>query len=659
MYFNNLSIRAKIIGLVALPMALLLYFTGISAYQLQKDRVNAQISYELVQLAKNLSQLIHELQKERGMSAGFLGSGGRKFSSRLPHQYNLTDAKIKACNQKISSLDYSHYPNEIRLVLKDLSNKLSTIASMREKVQQQNTTLPQAVDFYTAINKQILNIITETALLAPNKSILSMLSSYGSFLKAKERAGIERAVLSAAFGANRFTPSLYEKFISLVAEQKAYIDDFLSIAPPKLRKIYLQKRNDPVFAEVEHFRNIAKAHATDGNFGVDPEVWFETMTKKIDILKEVDDEIANTIEESLQSLGSKAIIEMAVNIVIIVIIFILAYLAIRNLSERLEKLENIISKTAKERDLTIKVKDGNKDEFGRVLHAFNGLIDVLHRFILHVRQGTQKNVEAVEHLGDIFEKIQADTDQEAKIIQEYAQKTEHVKQIFTESNEDVRQTCDQMDRANNDLNQTVELIHSTIEKIESNAQVENELASQLENLSNEAGQVKQVLDVISDIAEQTNLLALNAAIEAARAGEHGRGFAVVADEVRQLAERTQKSLTDINATINVIVQSIMDASSRMVNNIDNVNRLTEETVQVEQGINGVTAQMKEAVDHIKKTAKTIDTATDVMNYFITQISSLESISQSNKERIYNADEQIKKIEQLSRELFAELRQFKI
>ena len=137
------------------------------------------------------------------------------------------------------------------------------------------------------------------------------------------------------------------------------------------------------------------------------------------------------------------------------------------------------------------------------------------------------------------------------------------------------------------------IVEGTSDKILDAAHKENELADNLSRLSSEAEQVKGILTVISDIADQTNLLALNAAIEAARAGEHGRGFAVVADEVRKLAERTQKSLTEINATISVVVQSIGDNSDALNANAKKMNDLTSDLSNIDSKMNEVLEVMND------------------------------------------------------------------
>jgi methyl-accepting chemotaxis protein len=253
-FLNNLTIKNKLLILVCLPFFAMLYY-AISQKVMTYDQMKSLEKVKpLIDISRTIAKLVHETQKERGMTAGYLGSKGKKFADKIKEQRILTDKIFAEYSNELANINFDVSYSEIKKDLFEVSKRLQRLSEIRLQVNNLNIKTGAAIAYYTKTNALALDSVLSSAKFVEDVYIAEEIISYGNFLLSKERAGIERAVGANTLARDSFGPSMRAKFANLISEQETYLKLFGYYASSEGKDFLKKELNIKAVKEVEKIR---------------------------------------------------------------------------------------------------------------------------------------------------------------------------------------------------------------------------------------------------------------------------------------------------------------------------------------------------------------------------------------------------------------------
>ena len=624
-------------------------------------------------LGTSAGDLVHELQKERGLSAGFLGDGSNAFHDRLRSQRTAADERLEIFLAHAGALEDGLSPS-LTVPLDQGRKRLAGLSALRGEVSSQKVTAAEAVRRYTETNATLLGLVRAIGLSSTHPELLRRSVAYSALLQGKERAGIERAVLANTFAKGAFGPGMYAKFIGLLSQQEAYFGEFVAIAVPEDRDRFEATLRTPAVARVEKYREVAR-ESTSG-LEVDSTAWFDAATTRIELLKTLESEAAAGVRNVSVGVARSAMRGAIVIGAVVFTLLVATTLAARSiLGSVLGAIEDLASRLADmsegDADLTRRVEVERQDELGAVGEAFNRFVAGIQALVLEIQTRESSIQAASVDLSNVAEGIAGDSSRMdsdaarvsestealsgnlggisteatnssqnlvtmAAAVEELSTNLENSAERVASISRSVRETSDSL----GEVSQTVDAISDHAGKA---AEVAEEASRSARNademmsaLGAAASEIGQVVDTINDIAGQTNLLALNATIEAASAGEAGRGFAVVANEVKELAKQTAQATESIRAQ----VESMQRSASGSVDAIQGIVRVIEEVNGISHGITHQVAEQRSVTERISESVATLAQDSEVVAQSVQECSTVSRDTASSVEGLSRSSTEI-------------------
>ncbi len=693
---SNMTILKKLAFLIGVKMAVMAVF---ALWLLVAKYANYEESQKLqndIKLLTYVTKSVHELQKERGMSAGYLGSRGAKFKNTLAQQKEQT---ANALQNLQATLSKDTYDKHILSTIQAAFNKIDTLENIQNDVWNLTTTTKKAVSYYTSINTLLLQSVIDISKSSSSKTISTKINGFSNFLLAKEITGIQRAMGTNILATKNPSLEVMNQFISLLASEQSFLQNFSNYSNNDIKSFFEQKLSHGSINQIKDIQE----QILSSNFQAEPTVWFELLTTKINLYKEIEDYLSDNLTQAIIIEKENSFYDMVLMFIIGIIgwgfVFYVTYIVTRDLTSKMEtfttSLLGFFAFIKKERSEVQKINIDSKDEFGVMATVVNENIQSAsiqiqeeQEFIQNVQKAIQdlqdgkfdtmlskevhtQSLETLRiKLNELFVTLQklvaTDLTKVTSVLQSYSNKdfTQSIQDdgqiasmidelsniinhmllqnrdnglLFEKSSQSLLKNVDILNNSANESAASLEQTAAAIEQITSNIQnstqkiiqmdtiaqsvtnsansgekLAQNTNSAMDEINEQIASINEAIGVIDQIAFQTNILSLNAAVEAATAGEAGKGFAVVAQEVRNLASRSAEAAGEIKALVENATNKAnygKHIADEMIEGYSSLHQNIAHTIELIRDVSTASKEQQQGIEQINGAVNILDQQT--------------------------------------------------
>ena len=606
MALKKLSVlQLTILGTACLFISIMfLAYKDISASRDVLSSANRDI--KLVTIITAVERVAHHHAVERGLTAGFLGNPSDASRNKVISQRKKADAAVEKVNSIMDS-DWSESPS-ISVILSPVLALLNEKAEVRKQVDVANG--KHAFTYYSNLNKRALNATNALTMLVNAPDAKRALSQALLFAQAKEKMGQRRGKVNAVLAARRISNPVSQQ-IAAYTNETQYIEEKLLLnldGDPLMR--FKALMNSGTSQQITQIVNDVTSDNPDFSTLPTNTEWFAMATEQIGgiagLLSERFDYVVNNVNAKANRANTNLVVTFVAIVLLTLFIFVIYRTLHGIITQQLNKLVANLDKIAKEGDLTIDLSMSTKNELGEISRSVNATILALRDLVRGLGQSiltsTRLSNQLEDSSGEMLEdagKTQQLTANIASAIEQVAATSREIAKAAVDTLSASKQLdglAEQSLMANDKIRHSMEVLSNDIKGVQQNAA----------DMEQQVTEIGSILDTINSLSDQTNLLALNAAIEAARAGEHGRGFAVVADEVRKLAQSSRASSDKISS----LLSNLKDASVIVVADINkNVASITNSMEVTNEG-RSTAEKVKEAATNVEGMANTMSSSAE-------------------------------------------------